>query len=90
MELSNNIEANTDWVNVPSITRNSEIVLDDLLTFKIKDQAKPGSNISFGVELKSSGDDVDETYQENFTIRKRVHVNPDVQLRVMVKKNEMA
>ena len=65
-----NITANSQWVELPAISSNDEVIIDDLLVFKIKDQAQAGSRISFNLELESPGDEVDRILRDSLSLTK--------------------
>ena len=80
--LSPSIESSNQWISIPEIGVNESIEFSELLQFRIKDNVSPGARVAFNIELKSSGDEVDSEYRESITITKRVHVNPEVRVRV--------
>ena len=76
--FSPNILADNTWVSLPEIQEGSSINLDKVLTFQIKETAKPGEVLTFVVEVKSDGDQVDSPRIEKIKVRKNVKVNPAV------------
>ena len=76
--LSSNINADNSWVGLPKITKESKLEIEDVLKFKIKDSAKPGEPLSFVLEIKSAGDNVDSPLIEKIKVQKKIKINPNV------------
>ncbi len=77
VNLSPNLEATTEWFEIPKVARG-EIISFSELSFKISKNSRPGELINFSVELESPGDDVDPKLIERVNISKRLKVNPQV------------
>ncbi len=80
--LSSNISADNSWVSLPRITKESKLEIEDVLKLKIKDSAKPGEPLSFVLEIKSEGDNVDSPLIEKIKVQKNIKVNPNVDVSI--------
>jgi predicted nucleic acid-binding Zn-ribbon protein len=78
--LSNNLMANSDWFDIQEIEAGGSINISNILSFKIKDNAKAGEVISFSIEMRSPGDEVDDYIVETINVSKRLKVNPEVRV----------
>jgi len=85
--LSDNITLQNSKATLTELPARSNIDLKNIVLGKVKDNARPGSDITVQAILVYPGDQLASSYKEAVTFRAQVKVNPEVQSALEIDRN---